>query len=1010
MADTPTVDSIQIEIEASSEKAVSKINGLVSSLQQLKSVSSGFTSSLKNVVTGINSLEKIKEIKNAETVAKQLEALKRAANGFSNNVGDNLVLLAAGLKELSGLSISKSAAENMTKLSEALRNIHEKDAKRLSAVAQSMTAISQVPSMTKAINQLDKLPEVLERLQGADISGVAGKMRELADAMEPLADRMKDIYAGFASLPQNIQDFVKSYAPPHTSETETVESDTAIEGKISLLKRLVDTFREAFSHTKEIFDTNNKLSELEIKLKTATNTYNELLKAASENVSPGISDYKRLTDARLEIQKTSDEIKKLKEKLSELDGKSKGFGKIKDAAKAVGNGLKSLVGSALNGLKGIGKTVAGSVAKPFKNAVKAVTKWKDAIGRIAFYRVVRGAIKMIEDGFRDGTANLYQYSRMVGTEFAPAMDKLATSALYLKNSVGAIAAPLIQAVAPAVDFLVDKFVELLNVIGKTFAALTGKSVYTQAKKHAVEYADAAKDAANATKNFTLGIDELNVIQENANKSGGNLDDYTSMFEEVKVPIEQLDWAAEIRKAIEEGKWKDVGAALGKKLNEVVKSFDSVKWGKTLGASINNGLNAAYGFLSTFDFHAFGRKIAGFVNCAVEETDWSLLGATLVAKVNAGLNTLIGFLGGIEWGGIGKAIGNGLRGMLNESSQWIHSKDWRRMGSDFYSNIKKTIEGIDFDSLAEDFFYWLGSSLAAGVLFIESFVSDVVDDISGHFSKYIEEAKDKFGDNGIAIVAGILDGIIDGISGILDWLDEHVFSPFIEAFQELFDINSPSVVMEKQGKYIMQGLYNGIESEMPGIIGLLSGITEFLNGVFTLDWKKAWNGIKQIFKTAWNGIVGMLEGAVNLIISGINKLIDTLNSVKIEIPATMFTPAFSIGFNLNRLAQIAIPRLASGGFPETGQMFIARERGPELVGNIGNKTAVVNNEQIISGISQGVENANGEQNALLREQNELLRAILQKDTSVRIGNREIKRAYDTATRQSGVPIMAGGVLA
>ncbi|MGN0558378.1 MAG: hypothetical protein ACI4IS_02890 [Acutalibacteraceae bacterium] len=72
---------------------------------------------------------------------------------------------------------------------------------------------------------------------------------------------------------------------------------------------------------------------------------------------------------------------------------------------------------------------------------------------------------------------------------------------------------------------------------------------------------------------------------------------------------------------------------------------------------------------------------------------------------------------------------------------------------------------------------------------------------------------------------------------------------------------------------------------------------------------------------------------------------------------------------------------SGGFPETGQMFIAREGAPELVGTIGNKSAVVNNEQIISGISEGVADANAEQNALLREQNNLLRKLLDKDYPV-----------------------------
>lgn len=75
--------------------------------------------------------------------------------------------------------------------------------------------------------------------------------------------------------------------------------------------------------------------------------------------------------------------------------------------------------------------------------------------------------------------------------------------------------------------------------------------------------------------------------------------------------------------------------------------------------------------------------------------------------------------------------------------------------------------------------------------------------------------------------------------------------------------------------------------------------------------------------------------------------------------------------------------ASGGFPSVGEAFIARENGPELVGRIGRRTAVANNDQIVSGISQGVAGANEQQNQLLREQNSLLRALLEKDASVKI---------------------------
>ena len=73
----------------------------------------------------------------------------------------------------------------------------------------------------------------------------------------------------------------------------------------------------------------------------------------------------------------------------------------------------------------------------------------------------------------------------------------------------------------------------------------------------------------------------------------------------------------------------------------------------------------------------------------------------------------------------------------------------------------------------------------------------------------------------------------------------------------------------------------------------------------------------------------------------------------------------------------IPTFASGGFPDKGQLFLASEAGPEMVGRIGGRTAVANKDQITDGIATAVYTANTEQNRLLREQNDLLRAILAK---------------------------------
>lgn len=103
---------------------------------------------------------------------------------------------------------------------------------------------------------------------------------------------------------------------------------------------------------------------------------------------------------------------------------------------------------------------------------------------------------------------------------------------------------------------------------------------------------------------------------------------------------------------------------------------------------------------------------------------------------------------------------------------------------------------------------------------------------------------------------------------------------------------------------------------------------------------------------------------------------------IRFPA-LTTPSFT-----PRAVMRNVRGYATGGYPKSGELFLARENGsPEMVGKMGGNTAVANNEQIVtgisSGVSKGVSDANREQNALLREQNDLLRRLLQKQFTAQV---------------------------
>lgn len=149
------------------------------------------------------------------------------------------------------------------------------------------------------------------------------------------------------------------------------------------------------------------------------------------------------------------------------------------------------------------------------------------------------------------------------------------------------------------------------------------------------------------------------------------------------------------------------------------------------------------------------------------------------------------------------------------------------------------------------------------------------------------------------VFGIFDWFKLGLTSLLDWLDGKTNGRFHE-------------IIELAKTYV--------SDVIDGVKQIFGGFIDFLTGVFTLDWKKAWEGIKEIFRGIWNTIVGGLEAAVNLIIKGINWLISKLNSLQIKIPDWLGGGSF--GFNFRPIAELQIPRLAKGAIIPPNREFMA----------------------------------------------------------------------------------------
>ena len=176
-------------------------------------------------------------------------------------------------------------------------------------------------------------------------------------------------------------------------------------------------------------------------------------------------------------------------------------------------------------------------------------------------------------------------------------------------------------------------------------------------------------------------------------------------------------------------------------------------------------------------------------------------------------------------------------------------------------------------------------------------------------------------------------------------------------------------------------------------------------------KSALDSITTPIRTTANSIIGIIESLTNKVIDGINGMINGLNKISFTVPK--WVPGLggnSFGLGIPTVNKISIPRIptyADGGFVPNGEAFVAREAGPELVGTIGRRTAVANNDQIVAGIASGVAEANNESNALLKEQNSLLRAMLEKESGVYLDGKTITKSVEKHQRERGRVLVTGG---
>ena len=410
----------------------------------------------------------------------------------------------------------------------------------------------------------------------------------------------------------------------------------------------------------------------------------------------------------LTAAKTSIQLSRLASVLNVLRGIMLPFKAIvKGVFSGIGHAIQGIAKSMVtiskkNTFKALGALASLSVA-PYKRLGKSIasvtarlTGFFSAVRRIAVYRAIRWALKELTQAFREGIANLYQYSLVINGQFAKSMDMLATSALYAKNSLAAMVAPLVNVLAPAVDYVVDKFVDLLNTINELFATLTGASTWTKALKYPIAYAEAADGANGKAKELRatlLGFDEINRLDDNKRGSRGSAAeqlDYSKMFEEQVTTSKLSNIVGALKDAFTSGDFTDIGKAVGEKIK---KGLDSIPWesikervkknaksvatfingivstdglAESVGTTIAEAFNTVTDKISTFFSEVKWDKVGKFVgtsiNTAIKKINFTELGQTISGVIKSALTFAKSLLVAIDWQDVGRKIGEFLNGI------------------------------------------------------------------------------------------------------------------------------------------------------------------------------------------------------------------------------------------------------------------------------------------------------------------------------------------------------------
>lgn len=471
----------------------------------------------------------------------------------------------------------------------------------------------------------------------------------------------------------------------------------------------------------------------------------------------------------------------------------------------------------------------------------------------------------------------------------------------LKGAAQQAAAPIIQAITPALTALANAAATAVSYVAQLFATFSGKSV-SELGKSAKALNQNAKAAGKLSRSVA-GFDQLTKLQDNSGGGGEIAPNYDFIAE----PVDFLEM---IKQQILNGDWYGAGEILATKINELFTTIDWLSIGKKIGEAVGGIFQFLIGAAANFDPFATLGSVNGIFGGlfqklaeAIEKLNWQEIGGKLVKAI------IFGVL------------------MADPAAAII--------------TILTSPNGDELMSGAMELMGSIIGALARAIVGMGKEIGRIATELWDSLKSYFDEYVDWEGTPG-EIIAGLFQGIIDALKDVGDWIKENIFTPFIEGIRKAFDINSPSKVMEEEGGYIMEGLFNGL-------LGGLGRLGEIGAEIWTTI-KDAFSDVSSWFETtfsdAWEAVLGIFSSdsltfseikesmsttfkeVVNKLSEGLNKVIrkpfESINGMLNKIRGWEIfgeTP-FSGLWSYNPISVPQIPYLAKGAVIPPNAPFMA----------------------------------------------------------------------------------------